>query len=923
MVTGEVPHISMKKAVLTPKAIVHERYGSNACYKIEEVLESGGSGCPGLVIPQHHKCLYRCCLELPEFSITSDTFTRKKDAEQSAAKLALEKLGIQLTKNKLTVQETWDELVARLSFLFTDQFLSSIHPLIGHFRAAFHREGDLCGLVPVSILATCDVKLKSLCKSISPKSELNPFLMIALLMKAAGMSGSISTSEGELWIWKQNLHSSDIIQTLRNQQSSSAESIDIEAIRIPCSVEKPVETLTLNVSSNEYYMDVIAQRLDVRDCSRVMISRPVGKVSSEMRLYFSAPENPLLVSGKSLEELSDVNGDANLEPLNARASYFSNQNIYGDAILATVGYTRKSEDLFHEDVSLSTYYRMLIGRMPNGNYKLSRDAILAAELPSAFTTRSNWRGSFPRDLLCMFCRRHGLLEPNFSTKEAGDANDEDSGGQGNVQCEIAVLSKEQDVIIKYSTENSFRKPNDAIQCAALKVLRWLSNELEMPMEKLSSFGDIHGIHVYPHHFSKEFSLCPSVHKVQQKSIFKKSISLGSVPVDWSNIRQENGVTSLSIEGPYSGVSPSTGSLTCISYVVSLMGEGGHRIETLETKDEFEFEIGTGAVIPQLEACITHMSVNQSARFIAEPPSKDFILAAAGESAKSLSFLSLQGCFLEYFVKVLQITEPLEDRMEQALFSPPLSKQRVEYALRHINESHATTLVDFGCGSGSLLDSLLELPTALEKIVGVDLSRKSLCRAAKILHPKLSMSSDPTAQGLGIRSAVLYDGSITDFDSRLYGFDIGTCLEVIEHMKEDEAWKFGDIVLSSFCPRILIVSTPNYEYNPVLQRTSLPNKEEDLEEKMNSEPFRFRNHDHKFEWTREQFNHWASSVALRHNYSVEFSGVGGTAGVEPGFASQIAVFRRNTPYQAESRNGDSSEGYEVIWEWSDIMSRCAL
>lgn len=40
-------------------------------------------------------------------------------------------------------------------------------------------------------------------------------------------------------------------------------------------------------------------------------------------------------------------------------------------------------------------------------------------------------------------------------------------------------------------------------------------------------------------------------------------------------------------------------------------------------------------------------------------------------------------------------------------------------------------VDFGCGSGSLLDSLLDYPTALEKIVGVDISQKSLSRAAKV------------------------------------------------------------------------------------------------------------------------------------------------------------------------------------------------
>lgn len=43
--------------------------------------------------------------------------------------------------------------------------------------------------------------------------------------------------------------------------------------------------------------------------------------------------------------------------LNERASYLSGEDIYGDAILASIGYTWKSKDLFHEDLSLQSYYR--------------------------------------------------------------------------------------------------------------------------------------------------------------------------------------------------------------------------------------------------------------------------------------------------------------------------------------------------------------------------------------------------------------------------------------------------------------------------------------------------------------------------------------------------------------------------------------
>ncbi|CAL5372814.1 unnamed protein product [Camellia sinensis] len=121
---------------------------------VEEVQESTQNECPGLAIPQKGPCLYRCCLQLPEFSLVSETFKRKKDAEQSAAEMALLKLGINAATDDTTVQDPWDELVSRLSYLFSNEFLKSLHPLSGHFRAALQREGQLNGLVPISVLAS-------------------------------------------------------------------------------------------------------------------------------------------------------------------------------------------------------------------------------------------------------------------------------------------------------------------------------------------------------------------------------------------------------------------------------------------------------------------------------------------------------------------------------------------------------------------------------------------------------------------------------------------------------------------------------------------------------------------------------------------------------------------------------------------------
>lgn len=133
--------------------------------------------------------------------------------------------------------------------------------------------------------------------------------------------------------------------------------------------------------------------------------------------------------------------------------------------------------------------------------------------------------------------------------------------------------------------------------------------------------------------------------------------------------------------------------------------------------------------------------------------------------------------------------------------------------------------------------------------------------------------------------------------------------------------FGDVALNYFRPKILIVSTPNYEYNVILQRSSLTNPEEDPDEKTESQSCRFRNHDHKFEWTREQFNNWATELAKKHNYSVEFSGVGGSADVEPGFASQIAVFMRKSLLQEDGilKKENWAENCKVVWEWKSVDS----
>ena len=74
---------------------------------------------------------------------------------------------------------------------------------------------------------------------------------------------------------------------------------------------------------------------------------------------------------------------------------------------------------------------------------------------------------------------------------------------------------------------------------------------------------------------------------------------------------------------------------------------------------------------------------------------------------------------------------------------------------------------------------------------------------------------------------------------------------------------------------VVVTTPNVEYNVKFETLTAG---------------KFRHRDHRFEWTRAEFQAWAESVAERFGYSVRFLAVGDADPVV-GSPTQMAVFNR--------------------------------
>ncbi|XP_065512888.1 small RNA 2'-O-methyltransferase isoform X3 [Caloenas nicobarica] len=173
------------------------------------------------------------------------------------------------------------------------------------------------------------------------------------------------------------------------------------------------------------------------------------------------------------------------------------------------------------------------------------------------------------------------------------------------------------------------------------------------------------------------------------------------------------------------------------------------------------------------------------------------------------------------------------------FTPPLYKQRYQFIKDLVGKYKPKKVADLGCADCTLLQML------------------KFCSCIEVLT------------GLDICASVMKEN-------------------IIEHLEQSELKKFPEVVFGFMAPRIVVISTPNSEFNALLPGKAL-----------------FRHPDHKFEWNRAQFQSWALETARRYDYSVEFTGVGHPpTGMENvGFCTQIGVFVRKYPQTSESAQSE--------------------
>jgi len=197
----------------------------------------------------------------------------------------------------------------------------------------------------------------------------------------------------------------------------------------------------------------------------------------------------------------------------------------------------------------------------------------------------------------------------------------------------------------------------------------------------------------------------------------------------------------------------------------------------------------------------------------------------------------------------------------------LNQQRLDAVADAVVSAGAKRVVDLGCGEGRLVKRLLG-ESSVSFVLGVDVSIGALERAERRL--RLESMTERRRERVH-----LVQGALSYRDERISGFDAATVVEVIEHLDPYRLDVFAEVVFHHAVPQMVVVTTPNREYN-----VHFPNLD----------PASLRHGDHRFEWTRSEFEAWCETVSSQYNYTYEWSPIGHVDDVT-GPPTQMAVFRR--------------------------------
>jgi len=238
-------------------------------------------------------------------------------------------------------------------------------------------------------------------------------------------------------------------------------------------------------------------------------------------------------------------------------------------------------------------------------------------------------------------------------------------------------------------------------------------------------------------------------------------------------------------------------------------------------------------------------------WLASHPEKEEITRRYLKFQPSLFRLALSRLVQEEEPEEAEDDDQPKAKAEEVLEKPiSLNDQRLGAVVASLRASGAKRVLDLGCGEGKLIRELLK-GKLFEEIVGLDVSIRTLEMAQR----RLKMDRLPTMQANRLK---LIHGSLMYRDKRLEGFDAAAVVEVVEHLDPPRLSAFERVLFEFARPRTVVLTTPNREFNVTWE--TLP-------------AGKFRHPDHRFEWSRQEFQEWAQRLAAQFGYAVRFLPVG--------------------------------------------------
>lgn len=186
----------------------------------------------------------------------------------------------------------------------------------------------------------------------------------------------------------------------------------------------------------------------------------------------------------------------------------------------------------------------------------------------------------------------------------------------------------------------------------------------------------------------------------------------------------------------------------------------------------------------------------------------------------------------------EILEKYKEKEEKE-HKKSLYDARLDYVIKSLKERNVESIIELGCGEGKVLRAISSHPSlSSKKIAGLDVSLRSLSHAKHRLRKTENIS--------------LFHGAATYKDGKIKDFDAVLLVEVIEHQEKSALPRLEDVVFGFARPRIVIVTTPNKDYNKNFGLS---------DEKL-------RHRDHRFEFSIEEFDNWCEKIKDKFKYNYE-------------------------------------------------------